>query len=125
VGLIGDLAAYTQFNVAISIPEAAKNPGGLASTGAGIGMGFVFAGPVAQSIAGQSATSSASALCYVAVNGQQTGPQDMQSLSSKVSSGELKRRTLIWTQGMNQWTQAGQVPALAKQFENIPPPIAA
>jgi membrane protease subunit (stomatin/prohibitin family) len=125
MGLIGNLAAYTQFNVANSIPEAAKNPGGLASTGAGIGMGFVLAGPVAQSVAGQSATSFAPVLYYVAVNGQQTGPHDMQSLSSQVISGELKRQTLIWTQGMTQWTQAGQVPALAKLFEKIPPPIPA
>jgi membrane protease subunit (stomatin/prohibitin family) len=31
MGVVGNLAAYTQFNVANSIPDAAKNPGGLAA----------------------------------------------------------------------------------------------
>jgi membrane protease subunit (stomatin/prohibitin family) len=132
MGVVGNLAAYTQFNVANSIPEAAKNPGGLAAAGAGVGMGMAMAVPISQAFAGQQAGAAAAAApppipgavtYFVAVGGQQTGPFDMQTLASQVASGRLTAQTLIWTQGMPQWTPAGQVPALASLFANVPPPL--
>jgi membrane protease subunit (stomatin/prohibitin family) len=41
--LVGDLGAYTRFQTAESIPEAAANPGGIAGIGAGIGAGAAMA----------------------------------------------------------------------------------
>ncbi|MBN2242816.1 MAG: SPFH domain-containing protein [Acidobacteria bacterium] len=133
MGVIGNLAAYTQFNIADSIPEAAKNPGGLAAAGAGLGMGMAMAAPISQALAGQKPADSGPAVTpppipgaatyFVAVEGKQTGPFDVPALSSQAASGLLTRQTLVWTQGMNQWTQAGQVPALAGIFASVPPPI--
>jgi hypothetical protein len=132
MGVVGDLAAYTQFNTANSIPEAARNPGGLAASAAGIGMGIAMAGPIAQAIGNASAASAMRSvpppipnepLYYAAVNGRQTGPFDLQSLSEQIASGKLTRQTLVWTQGMPQWSAAGQVSALANLFVNAPPPI--
>src|SRR5579884_12839 len=54
MGVVGSLAAFTQFNVANSIPDAAKNPGGLGAAGAGIGLGMAMASPIAQAVSGQS-----------------------------------------------------------------------
>jgi membrane protease subunit (stomatin/prohibitin family) len=131
MGVVGNLAAYTQFNVANSIPDAAKNPGGLGAAGAGLGMGTAMAAPISQAIAAQQAgavTGAApplpgAATYFVAVGGQQTGPFDVQTLASQVASGRLTAQTLVWTQGMAQWTAAGQVPALALLFANVPPPL--
>ncbi len=132
MGVVGNLAAYTQFNVANSIPDAAKNPGGLAAAGAGLGMGMAMAAPIGQALSGQSSAPAAgsapppipgAATYFVAVGGQQTGPFDAQTLSSQVGSGRLTAQTLVWTQGMAQWTAAGQVPALASLFANVPPPL--
>jgi membrane protease subunit (stomatin/prohibitin family) len=130
MGIVGNLAAYTQFNIANSIPDAAKNPGGLAAAGAGLGMGIAMAGPIAQAMSGQQTPSGmapppipGAPAYFVAVGNQQTGPFDMQVLSSQASSGALTPQTLVWTQGMAQWTPAGQVPALAQLFANIPPPL--
>ena len=53
MGVVGNLAAYTQFNIANSIPDAAKNPGGLAAAGAGLGMGMAMAAPIGQALSGQ------------------------------------------------------------------------
>jgi membrane protease subunit (stomatin/prohibitin family) len=39
MGMLGDLQRYTQFQVASSIPDAARNEGGLAAMGAGLGFG--------------------------------------------------------------------------------------
>lgn len=133
MGVVGNLAAYTQFNIADSIPDAAKNPGGLAAAGAGVGIGMAMAGPLSQAIAGQKPAESepagtpppipGAAMYFVAIEGKQTGPFDMQALYSQAASGRLMRQTLVWTKGMDQWTQAGQVPALAGIFSSVPPPI--
>src|SRR5215213_1943407 len=40
MGVIGDLQRYTQFQAANAIGDAAKNPGGLAGVGTGLGVGF-------------------------------------------------------------------------------------
>ena len=133
MGVVGNLAAYTQFNVANSIPDAAKNPGGLAAAGAGLGMGMAMAQPIAQAMTGQQQPSAGAAgtppplpgaaTYFVAVGGQQTGPFDMQALATQAAAGRLTAQTLVWTQGMAQWTPAGQVPALASIFNNVPPPL--
>ncbi len=133
MGVVGNLAAYTQFNIANSIPDAAKNPGGLAAAGAGLGMGMAMAGPIGQAMSAQQSAASGpaaapppipgAAMYFVAVEGKQTGPFDMQTLSAQATSGRLTQQTLVWTQGMEQWTQAGQVPALAGIFANVPPPL--
>jgi len=132
MGVVGNLAAYTQFNIANSIPDAANNPGGLAAAGAGIGMGIAMAGPIGQAMAAQPPSAATpgtpppipgTVAYFVAVEGKQTGPFDMQTLSSQAASGRLTRETLVWTQGMAQWTAAGQVPALAGILANVPPPL--
>ena len=132
MGVIGNLASYTQFNVANSIPDAAKNPGGLAAAGAGIGMGIAMAGPLGQALSPQPPAASNQAQSsppipggtyYVAVEGKQTGPFDKQTLAGQAKTGNLTQQTLVWTQGMKQWLPAGEVQALADIFANIPPPL--
>lgn len=129
MGVVGNLAAYTQFNVANSIPDAAKNPGGLAAAGAGIGMGMAMASPIGQALAQPPAAPGtpppipSTATYFVAVEGKQAGPFDIQTLGAQASSGQLSQQTLVWTQGMEQWTPAGRVPALAGIFASVPPPL--
>ena len=129
MGIVGNLAAYTQFNIANSIPDAAKNPGGLAAAGAGLGMGVAMAGPIAQAMSGQQPPAAVpppipgAAAYFLAVGGQRTGPFEMQALASQAAAGTLTAQTLVWTQGMAQWTPAGQVPALAQIFAGMPPPL--
>jgi hypothetical protein len=128
MGVVGNLAAYTQFNIANSIPDAAKNPGGLAAAGAGVGLGMAMAAPMGQAFAGQQQSATpppipGAAAYFVAFEGKQTGPFDIQTLASQAASGALGRQSLVWMQGMSQWTPAGQVPELAKIFATVPPPL--
>lgn len=51
MNMIGDMQRYTQFQVASSIPDAAKNEGGLAAMGVGMGAGVGFGQVVGQSMA--------------------------------------------------------------------------
>lgn len=59
MNMVGDMANYTQFNTAQSIPLAAQNEGGMAGMGAGVGagvaMGQVMASSVTQAVSGASA----------------------------------------------------------------------
>jgi hypothetical protein len=60
---------------------------------------------------------------HVVVNGQQTGPYDMNTLTTMVNQNQLVKETLVWRQGMSAWVAAGQVPELAHLFTAVPPPI--
>ncbi len=64
-----------------------------------------------------------SAQFYVAINGQQQGPFDMNALSSYISNGQITRDTLVWKQGMPSWAQASTVPELSQLFGACPPPL--
>jgi hypothetical protein len=94
---------------------------------------MAMAAPIGQALSGQQSPGAASAgtpppipgaaTYFVAIEGKQTGPFDMQTLASQASMGRLTQQTLVWTQGMAQWTPAGQVPALAGIFASVQPPL--
>jgi hypothetical protein len=93
-------------------------------------MGVAMAGPIAQAMSGQQTPTATvpppipgAATYFLAVGGQRTGPFELQALASQAAAGTLTAQTLVWTQGMAQWTPAGQVPALAQIFANVPPPL--
>jgi membrane protease subunit (stomatin/prohibitin family) len=119
-----DLRAFTQFQTAQAVPDAAKNPGGLAAIGVGIGMGAGMAGQMSQAFAGPPPIpGQTAAQWFAAFNGQQAGPFDPAALSGHVSGGRLTRDTLVWKNGMANWTPAGQVQELAGLFGQVPPPL--
>lgn len=130
MGVIGNLSAYTQYQAAEAMRDAAKNPGGgAASAGVGLGAGFAMAQQMGQAM-GQAGGSGVqpppipgSVAFFVAVGQQQTGPFDLGTLAARAKSGELTRDTLVWRQGMAQWTAASTVSELASVFGSVPPPI--
>jgi membrane protease subunit (stomatin/prohibitin family) len=103
--------------------------------GAGLGMGQMMAGMMGgmgQPGQGQAQPQSAPAgppplpqavAFHVAIGGQQAGPYDLNTLKQYVQSGQLNRDTLVWKQGMANWTAAGQVPELSSLFAATPPPL--
>lgn len=129
MGVIGNLNAFTQYQTAIGIEDAAKNPGGSASAGIGMGMGFAMANQMGQNmnqnqnVNQQQVTPPPLAQYFVAVNGQQTGPFAEQALAQMVQNGQLNKDTLVWKNGMAAWTAASQVPEVAKLFGQAPPPL--
>jgi len=56
---------------------------------------------------------------YIAVNGQQTGPFTIDELKTK----NIQRETLIWTEGLDNWTRADHIPILKDVLNPTPPPI--
>lgn len=60
---------------------------------------------------------------HVAVNGQATGPFDMNTLSQMANAGTLTKDSLVWKAGMPQWAKADTVVELQNLFANTMPPI--
>jgi membrane protease subunit (stomatin/prohibitin family) len=50
MGMMGDMAKYTQYQVANAIPLAAQNEGGIAGVGASLGAGLAMAQTMAESL---------------------------------------------------------------------------
>ena len=137
IAAVGNLQAYTQYETASAIHDAATAPNSAAGAGMGLGAGFAMGGNMfGQMGAAQAATNaggSAAAAAppplpiavafHVAVNGQQAGPFDMGTLQGQAGSGALKRDSLVWKAGMAQWVKAGEVPELAALFASVPPPV--
>lgn len=132
MGVIGNLSAYTQFQAAQAMEAAAKNPGGTAAGGMGMGMGFAMANQMGQAMAAQAAQPAAvggppplptAVQYYAALNGQQAGPFDLEMLQAKVAATEVTKATLVWKAGMANWTAAGDVPELGRLFSAAPPPL--
>lgn len=59
----------------------------------------------------------------VAVNGQATGPFDINILKQMAISGQFKPNSLVWKPGMETWLRADVVEGLKGLFNNVMPPI--
>jgi membrane protease subunit (stomatin/prohibitin family) len=144
MGVIGNMSAYTQFQAANAIADAAKNPGGGAGATMGLGAGFAMgnqmAAQMSQAMGGMGGGMNSPAASqpppvqgpppipqavsfYAVVDGKQSGPFDEAALQSHVQSGQIGRQTLVWKQGMPAWTPAGQVTELGSLFAAVPPPL--
>lgn len=56
---------------------------------------------------------------YVAVSGQQQGPFTIDELRTK----NIQRDTLVWTEGLENWTKAEYLPFLKDILKSVPPPL--
>lgn len=137
MAVLGNLNAYTQFQTANAIGDAANNPGG-AGEGMGMGMGLAMGQQMAQSMAGAGAAQQqqqqqgaaaappplpAASPWFYAAAGVQSGPASLAELGPRVRSGEITRDTHVWQQGLAAWTPAGEVAAFAPLFAATPPPM--
>ena len=133
-----DLNKLAQMKAAKAMEKAAENNSGTAGAGMGMGMGFAMANQMGQTFGNnqQQATQPVSqpagatpppvppALNYfVVTNGQQAGPYDMNTLKQMAMQNQFTKETLVWREGMSNWTASGQLPELSSIFGSVPPPI--
>lgn len=134
-----DMSKLAQFKAAKAMEEAAKNEGGTAGAGMGMGMGFVLAQQMGNMMSQSQAqpafgTAQVTAptpppiptqvLYHYAVNGQQLGPVGFDKLKELFASRTINRDTLIWKQGLANWTALQDIEEL-KAFlgGSTPPPL--
>ncbi len=60
---------------------------------------------------------------HIAVDGQATGPYDLQVLQQMAATGQLKTDSLVWKTGMVAWTKAGETDELKRLFAPPVPPV--
>jgi membrane protease subunit (stomatin/prohibitin family) len=132
MGIVGDMNKFMQFQAAQSMEAAANNPSdGGASAGMGMGMGFGMANMMMNSFNQAQNQGNAqvpppipgAVKFFVAVNGQQSGPFDLNALTQMASQNQITRDTLVWKEGMANWAAAGSVSELSSIFGSVPPPI--
>lgn len=135
MGIVGNLDQYTQFQAAEALRDAAARPGGgseAMTMGLGLAMGQRLSETLAR--AGQTVAPPAPAAAvppalpitpawFTATNNQQAGPFSPDELRRQAQVGQLSRSTLVWTQGMAQWTVADEVAELRSLFADQPPPL--
>lgn len=136
-----DLDKLTKFKTAKAIEAAAANEGGTAGAGMGMGMGFVLAqqmgGMMNPQMGGQQHMQQApqqsgsmpppmpqAVQYFYASNGQQNGPVTFEQLRALFANRTVNKDTLVWKQGMQNWTSLQEIEEL-KAFlgGNTPPPI--
>ena len=59
----------------------------------------------------------------VAVNGQATGPYDVNTLAQMAAAGQFLASSLVWKAGMENWSRADSIDELKGLFANAMPPI--
>ncbi len=141
MGVLGDLNKYTQFQAANAIGDAAKNPGtagSMVGMFAGMDMGKIMSGNLQDASQAEQQQSGAAAAAvpaggppplpgqaqwFAGIEGKQAGPFAEEALAGKAAAGEISRDTLLWKQGMANWTKAGDIAELANLFANTPPPL--
>ncbi|MDF2448065.1 MAG: virion core protein [Bacteroidota bacterium] len=132
MGIIGNLGAYTQFQAANAMQDAANNPaGGMMGAGLGAGMGMGMMGQMGNAFQNQQFNGNTGTNVpppppvtqfFVAVNGAQTGPFTIQQLQAMAVSGQFNKHSLVWKQGMAGWLAAETQAELAQIFNAVPPP---
>lgn len=131
MGVIGDLSKYTQYQTATAMEQAAKNPGGDASAGIGMGMGFAMANQMGKALQpGQETQSAPPPLpeiekteYHVGIGGEQKGPFTEKIIAEMIKDKTITSDTLVWTKGMANWTKASEVQGLKRFFDSVPPPF--
>ena len=129
MGIIGNLDNYLKFQSATAMEAAANNPGGEASAGIGMGIGFAMANQMGKAMAGQLETPAAAPpplhsqvkQYYLGKDGKQTGPYDLKAVTKSIASGEVSRETLLWSAGMEKWEPAEHFAEFSRLFHSPPP----
>ena len=99
--------------------------GGATSDMMGMGVGMAMGQQMANSMK-QNATTpppllNSVAQYFVAKDGKSEGPYSLDTISHTIANGGIDSKTLIWTQGMQAWEEAGTV--LGDKFLQTPPPL--
>ena len=138
MGIVGNLDQYTQFQAAEALRDAAANPGG-GSEAMNMGLGLAMAQRLSETLARPAPAAPPASPAspapasppplptatryFVAIDNQQTGPFGLDELQQQARDGQLTRATLVWTQGMANWTPADEVTELSGLFAHLPPPL--
>jgi len=133
MGIIGNLDNYLKFQSGNALESAAKNPGGDASAGVGMGMGFAMANQLGKMVTGPQDPSPSAppslppegsdSKYYVGKNGKKAGPFDGNAIIGYIKKGAIGKETLMWKEGLAEWKVAGSFTEFESLLNSTPPPL--
>jgi hypothetical protein len=59
---------------------------------------------------------------YAYLNGQNTGPYNMQQIQQMIQNNQITKETYVWKNGMTNWELASNISELSNLFSILPPP---
>lgn len=127
-----DLDKLTKLKAAKAMEAAAENPSGAAGAGVGLGAGIAMAQQMTQNMMNSSNKQNeqgtppplpGETLYYVAIDGQQAGPFNLNQLGELVEKQVLNRDTLVWKKGLSAWVPASEQADLQSLWTMTPPPL--
>jgi membrane protease subunit (stomatin/prohibitin family) len=113
------------------LDNAAKNQGGAGNLmGAGLGLGLGAGignqlGNVSSHLNTQNTPQSPPPLptsYFVLINKQQNGPLGLEDVKQLIGDVKINRQTLVWKDGLTDWTLITNLPELYILFSQTPPP---
>jgi membrane protease subunit (stomatin/prohibitin family) len=123
----GDLDKHIQYQTGEALgSEGGGTMGDMVGMGAGIAIGQDMANklaktPIDKNVAPPIPTRNTT-MYYVAIEDEKEGPYDIRTIQKHITDGTIKKETLIWTEGLQDWVEAGST--LGKYFNvSTPPPI--
>lgn len=134
MGIIGNLDNYLKFQSATAMEAAAKNPGGEASAGVGMGIGFAMANQLGKMVTSPQEPPHAApsppplpleeeCKYFVGKNGKQAGPFNKDAIIGYIRKGAITKEILMWKQGLEGWKAAELFSEFASEFKATPPPL--
>jgi membrane protease subunit (stomatin/prohibitin family) len=122
IAALGNLDKYAKLQSADALRDAAKNPGGLAASGVGLGLGVGMAQQAMQSVVKPALPPAAADEpppipqnnWYYVEKGERRGPVSISSLQQQLAGGTLTTDTLVWQHGMPEWAAISTVPGITK-----------
>jgi membrane protease subunit (stomatin/prohibitin family) len=134
MGIIGNLDDFLKYQSGTAMEAAAMNPGGEASAGVGMGMGFALANQLGKMVASPQERSHAApappplsreeeAVYYVGKDGKQAGPFTRDVIIGYLRTGAIIRETLLWKPGMEGWCATELFAEFKSEFAATPPPL--
>jgi membrane protease subunit (stomatin/prohibitin family) len=140
MALAGDMSAYTQFQAANALEDAAKSPGGgggFMQAGLGLAMGQTMANQLSHAGQGAAPFNPQQGLAGAPpplppplpteVVFHHAGPDGARSQLAAADIAARVRsqpgRHLVWKEGMANWAEAAAVPEIAALLRGEPPPL--
>ncbi len=120
--ITGDLQEHIQYQSG----EALGNSEGSVSDMVGMGAGLAMGQQMANSMSTTNTNTppplpNKIAQYFIAVDGKSEGPYSLEHLHAEISHGRINKETLIWTQGIQEWTSASTL--FGNKFSQTPPPL--
>lgn len=114
------------FNV---LDKAASNGGGIIGSSLELGAGLAVGTQVGHiasehlNINPQNVPPIPVTLYYLAINGAQQGPYNFEQVKQMISSHSITSDTLVWKEGMANWSTLSSLSEFNTCFRQVPPPI--